>query len=263
MRTRLATIAATLLALTLALPLRAANYTDWWWGGAGLDGEGVNVGQQAGTVFVSWFTYDEQGNGMWVVFSGQFDSTGKVVSGAVYRTTGPALGATYDPAKVNRTPVGDATLTFLDMHRATFAWNVNGKSGSLPLVRQTYGASVIAGNFEGYTSGNLQCPGTGPYPMPTDTPVYAKGSMSISTAYGGTTGVYQFGTTACTWTGTAAQSGQLVHIAGNTTCPGTIGAGSIDLTLFVLDHAVVGWQKSSSAANGCVQTEQFSLIRSE
>ena len=261
MRTRYANIAAALIALAVAAPLRAANYTDWWWGGSALDGEGVNVGQQANTVFVSWFTYDEQGNGMWVVFSGPLDSMGKVVSGLLYRTTGPALGTTYDPAKVIRTSVGNATLTFADMHNATFAWSVNGKSGSLALVRQTYGGSGFVGDFDGFTDGNLRCSTMGYDPMPTDMPVHSKGSLSMSTAGGVASGTAQFDAYTCSWTGAYAQSGQMVHITGHATCPTPLGPASLDLTLFVLNRAVVGWQKMSSMTTGCMQTEQFALVR--
>ena len=129
---RIRTIAIALVALAFTLPARAGNYTDWWWGGAAQDGQGVNVGQQANTVFVSWFTYDLQGDGMWVVFSGPLDSTGRV-TGTFFRTTGPALGTPFDKTKVLPTPVGTGTLTFTDMHHATFEWSVEGKSGTLPL----------------------------------------------------------------------------------------------------------------------------------
>jgi hypothetical protein len=260
MRIRNAGIAAGLFVLTFSLPSRAANYTDWWWGGLARDGEGVNVGQQADTVFVSWFTYDEQGNGMWVVFSGPLDGTGKIVNGLVYRTTGPALGTTYDPAKVNRMKVGNATLTFSDMHHATLDWSVNGKSGSLALVRETYGGSSIAGTFDGYTDGNLHCPGMGYYGMPTDTPVHSKGSLTISAAGGQASGSALFDAYTCSWTGAYAQSGQMVHVTGSASCP-MLGTASIDLTLFVLDRAIVGWQNMSSMSNGCMQIEQFSMVR--
>ena len=260
MRINHATLAAGFLALAVALPSRAANYTDWWWGGPALSGEGVNVGQQANTVFVSWFTYDEQGNGMWVVFSGPLDNTGKVVTGTLYRTTGPALGTTFDPTKVNAAPVGTGTLTFADMHRGTFAWSVNGKSGLLSLVRQTYGASTFDGNYDGYTDGDLSCPGMGYYPMPTDTPIHSKGTLSMAAAGGQVSGTALFDAYTCTWTGTYAQSGQMVHITGSAACPLPLGPSSLDLTLFVLDRAIVGWQKMFGTTTGCSQTEQFSVV---
>ncbi len=135
-------------------------------------GQGVNVGQQADTIFVSWFAYDEAGKGMWVVLSGQLDSTGHVVSGTFYRTTGPALGTTFDPAKVVATPVGNGTLTFSDMHHATLKWSVDGKAGTLDLVRQSYGASRLGGRYEGTTDGDLIVSGNGPRLEPMTMPMH-------------------------------------------------------------------------------------------
>ena len=275
MRIRIANIVSALCALTLAVHAHAANYTDWWWGGPAQSGQGINVGQQADTVFASWSTYDERGAGMWVVFSGPLDATGKVVSGPLYRTTGPALGATFDASKVTSTKVGDGTLTFTDMHHATFTWTVDGMHGTLALVRQTYGASTIAGDYDGFTDGNLHCDGMGMgggmgggmdmgmNPEPTEMAVHAQGSLSISVAGGEATGIATFDAHACQWTGSYAQSGQLVHITGTASCPSPMGASNLDLTLLVVDRALVGWQKTSmsSMMNNCVRMEQFSLLR--
>jgi hypothetical protein len=250
-----------LIAALVGLPARAANYTDWWWGGPALSGQGVNVGQQGNLVFVSWFAYDEQGDGMWVVFSGPLDAAGETVAGTFYRTIGPALGTPFDPGKVVATPVGTGSLAFADMHRATFAWNVAGKSGTVPLVRQTYGASRFAGDFDGVMAGNLHCPGDVYYPDPTDTPLREKGALSIAVAGDQAIGSVQYETFACGISGTFGQSGQMVHITGTTSCPSPVGMATLDLTLLVLDRAVVGWQKTLSMTTGCVRTEQFSMVR--
>jgi len=264
---------AAIAVLLIGPPAHAGNYTDWWWGGSAQSGQGVNVGQHGDMIFASWFTYDESGSGMWVVLSGPLDATGTIVSGTFYRTTGPALGAAFDPAKVVAAPVGTGTLTFADMHHASFDWNVDGKSGTLALVRQSYGATAIAGNYEGVTDGELNCSGMamgpGPMMMPTPMPpadMTIHGSMTLSITVSGSeaSGVATMGGAACSWTGAMAQSGQTVHILGTAACPAPLEMAALDLTLQVLDRTVVGWQKISSGMDmggmgGCMRTEQFAL----
>ena len=73
---RIRVVVAALVALLVGAPARAANYTDWWWGGSALTGQGLNVGQHGSMIFASWFAYDESGRGMWVVFSGPLNAAG-------------------------------------------------------------------------------------------------------------------------------------------------------------------------------------------
>jgi hypothetical protein len=273
-------IVVALVALLIGMPARAANYTDWWWGGAAQTGQGVNVGQHGDMIFASWFTYDESGNGMWVVFSGPLDASGSVVTGTFYRTTGPPLGTSFDPAKVVATPVGTGTLNFAGMHHATFNWSVDGKSGTLALVRQGYGAATIAGRYEGTTDGEQFCsdmmePGPMPMPMPMpmptpmppgDMPIHGPMTLSITVAGSDASGVVTVGGATCNWTGTATPSGQTVRILGTTTCPSSMGSAALDLTLLTLDRVLVGWQKISTGMGmgmgmgGCTRIEQFALV---
>ena len=267
--------AAALAVLLIGAPARAENYTDWWWGGSAQSGQGVNVGQHGGMIFASWFTYDESGAGMWVVFSGPLEASGTAVSGTLYRTTGPALGSAFDPAKVVAAPVGTGKLTFADMHNASFDWSVDGKSGTLALVRQSYGATSIAGNYEGITDGEISCSDmmTGPGPMimpipmrPSDMTIHGPMTLSVTVTGSEANGVETVGGSACTWTGTAAQSGQTVRILGTAMCPAPMGSAALDLTLLSLDRTMVGWQKISNAMGmvmgmgGCIRTEQFALV---
>jgi hypothetical protein len=131
---------------TFALESAAANYTDWWWNPA-QSGHGLNVGQQGNTVFLSWFTYDEAGQGMWVVLSGPL--AGNAVQGDFYRTTGPKLGEPFNPAAVAAAKVGTGRISFASLHSATFDWTVNAKSGSVALVRQSYGQPDPSGSYVG------------------------------------------------------------------------------------------------------------------
>jgi hypothetical protein len=141
-------------------PARAilANYEDWWWNPQ-QSGHGLNVGQQADVLFISWFTYDESGAGMWLVLSGTLN--GNSVTGDWIRTTGPMLGTAFDPTQVHRHVVGTGTITFSSLHDATLQWTVNGKSGTVPLVRQSWAVTPpLAGQHLGRMRLEVRvCPG--------------------------------------------------------------------------------------------------------
>src|SRR5687767_9491193 len=96
-----------ILAAWLAAPLFAsaqvASYEGLWWKSPANSesGWGLNITHQGSIIFATWFTYDRQGNGMWLVLpqadlqpsnydpyyggdSGTID-----YAGTVYSTTGP------------------------------------------------------------------------------------------------------------------------------------------------------------------------------
>lgn len=140
MRRLLTSVLLSLLSVTA----HAQLYSDWWWN-PDQSGQGINVGQEGNIAFMAWFTYDEGGDGMWLVMGGPM--SGASLDADLYRTTGPALGSTYNANAVVATKVGHGTLAFADTFNAIFTWAVNGKSGSLALVRETFGAPALSGLY--------------------------------------------------------------------------------------------------------------------
>jgi hypothetical protein len=118
-----------------------ANYQGIWWAAPANSesGWGLNLAHQGDTVFASWFTYDANGKGWWLVTTAQ--KTGaNTYSGKLYQTRGPAFNAaTFDPAAVVPTEVGTGTLTFTDASNGTFAYTVGTVSQSKAIVRQAFG----------------------------------------------------------------------------------------------------------------------------
>lgn len=117
------------------------NFGDLWWASpAGNEaGWGVNVQHQGDILFVTWFTYDANGKGMWLVGSEVRLTAPNTFSGALFRTTGPAFSASpWNPSQVGVTPVGTATFTFSDAANGTFAYSVNGLSQTKPITRQVF-----------------------------------------------------------------------------------------------------------------------------
>ncbi len=117
----------------------AMNVQGLWWGGASESGWGLNLTQQGEIVFATWFTYDANGKGEWLVMSdGQH--SGNTYSGTLYRTTGPAYSdPAFDPSRVARTPVGSMTLVFSDAGNGTMSATVDGVNVTKTITRQSFG----------------------------------------------------------------------------------------------------------------------------
>lgn len=107
--------------------VNAANYQDLWWAAGGIEaGWGINLAHQGDLIFATWFTYDFDGKPMWLSAAAPKSAQG-VYSGQLLRTTGPSFAAVpFDPAFVQRIPVGSVTFTFSNGNAGTFAYTVSG-----------------------------------------------------------------------------------------------------------------------------------------
>ena len=116
----------------------------WWASPAAVEsGWGLNIAHQGNTIFATWFTYDTDGSALWLVMpNGARTGSANIYTGDVYRTTGPAFGAAFDPSKVTSTPVGTASLSMLGPDNAVFAATINGSQIYKSITRQIYGAPV-------------------------------------------------------------------------------------------------------------------------
>ena len=103
-------------------------------------GWGLNIQHQGNILVATWFTYDNDGSGMWLIMSnGPQVSPGRY-TGTLYRTTGPGFNAVpFTPiGESNYTNVGALTLTFSDANTATMTYTVNGVTQSKPIGRLIY-----------------------------------------------------------------------------------------------------------------------------
>ncbi|APV49644.1 hypothetical protein BWI17_08115 [Betaproteobacteria bacterium GR16-43] len=116
-----------------------ANFTDLWWGGESQSGWGLNLTQHASNIiFGVWYTYDAAGKRQWIVMPGGQWTSSSTFTGALYITSGPPYNAPFNTANFHITPVGTGTLTFSNANTGTFAFTVNGVSGTKSIVRQPY-----------------------------------------------------------------------------------------------------------------------------
>lgn len=117
------------------------DYTDIWWN-ASESGWGMQISQHNNEIFAVWYTYDEQGNQLFIVLSGcnlqAFN--GSVCRGNLYRGTGsPYTLPTYNRALNTTVNIGEATLTFNNRDSATFAYRIGGTSITKQMTRFQFG----------------------------------------------------------------------------------------------------------------------------
>jgi hypothetical protein len=118
-----------------------SNYQGLWWN-PNESGWGVNLTHQADTLFATWFTYDANGKGLWLVMSNGAKTAPGSYTGALFRTTGSAFNVPFNKDSLTVTQVGTATFTFSDPSNGTFAYSVNGTSQSKPFTRELFGGGA-------------------------------------------------------------------------------------------------------------------------
>ena len=124
-------------------PAGSVNAQGLWWAspGASESGWGINFAQQGDVMFATWFTYDTDGSGLWLVMSNGRRTGTNTFSGELFRTTGPAFNSVpFNPSQVQRISVGNATVSFNSDSTGRLAATVNGVSIDKPITRQVFAA---------------------------------------------------------------------------------------------------------------------------
>jgi hypothetical protein len=118
------------------------NYQALWWSDPpnSESGWGLNITHQGDIVFATWFTYDVDGRGMWLVMPSGARAGAGAYSGLLYRTTGTPLASPWVASALAASEVGAGAFTFTDADHGTFAYTVNGVTQSKRITRQVFGA---------------------------------------------------------------------------------------------------------------------------
>ena len=117
------------------------------WLNSSESGWGINIVHQGDVLFATWFTYDTDGSGMWLVMSNGVHTGLGTFSGDLYRTTGPSFNAVPFASiefPRNYTRVGTMTLSFSDTNTGTMSYNVDGKTQSKSITRFNFVAQPPA-----------------------------------------------------------------------------------------------------------------------
>jgi murein DD-endopeptidase MepM/ murein hydrolase activator NlpD len=114
------------------------NYTDLWWN-ASESGWGVNLVHQGDAIFATWFTYDSDRGGLWLVMDDARAQPDGSFRGTIYRTTGvPLPQINGQPAQSGAAAVGTGTLRFPAPGQATFSYTVNGVTQQKSMTRYAF-----------------------------------------------------------------------------------------------------------------------------
>ncbi len=115
-----------------------ADLTDLYYN-AEEPGWGLAVSHQGGLMFLTWYVYDDAGRPVWYVASScAVNLEGGTCTGPLYRVTGPALGPTFDPSRVQAALVGQVDLGWLGPDFVQLSWTINGVPGTRRLARQLF-----------------------------------------------------------------------------------------------------------------------------
>ena len=100
----------------------------------------MNIQHEGSRLFVTWFTYDDNGRPWWLAMTADPQTGLAGFRGTLYDTTGPAFNSTpFDPRNVRTFARGQGTLTFTDAAQGTFSFTVNGISRTKAITQQVFG----------------------------------------------------------------------------------------------------------------------------
>ena len=208
------------LAILLALPARATEYTDLWWNPAE-SGWGLTVTHQGNVTFLAFFVFGADGKPTWFSSPAEFTQRDSALNpiyiGPLYQATGPYFGAAFNPDVVKVGAVGTATFAVTSPTTANLGYTVNGVPVTKSLVRQTFKLNAdVVGNFVGGMV--VLDEGCGTLPRPAPRPRQANTQAVIFGPAATTNITVGDDVNSCTTTGPYAQDGRLGHLAGGITC---------------------------------------------
>jgi hypothetical protein len=110
-------------------PPSATDYTGAW-SASSENGVGLSIIRgSTGSMGVIWYAYDPGRIPAWYILLNA-TLANNILTGQLYRFTGPAYNETWNQAIVQNSPVGTASLTFNSATSLTFAYTVNGFSAT-------------------------------------------------------------------------------------------------------------------------------------
>ncbi len=102
----------------------------WWYDKDAL-GSGISIEIQNSKLFMGWYTYDKNGNPIWMSAYGMV--TNDKFSGTLYKWHGWYIEDAYSLPTPE--PVGTANLDLTDDNSTIFTWTYNGISGNATMVK--------------------------------------------------------------------------------------------------------------------------------
>lgn len=220
----------TVLAMAVGAPgvlmaaVPPANYADHW-NNAAEPGWGLSITQNADILFGALYIYDTGSLPTWysgtLTFVSENGGT-RSYSGALFKTSGPALGQPYNPALLTYRQVGTMTIEFPDDAHGLLTYTIDSIGATKSIERFTFAPNQITGAYVGSMSDvTFGCANPANDGKVSSDP----GPFTIALENGQT--VMRF--PGCTVNGTFTQQGQVGTIQGTYGCTNG-GNGTIKYT---------------------------------
>lgn len=241
-----------------------SNYNDLWWD-PNESGWGMNIAQQASTLFLTFFIYGADSKPTWV--TGQLSKTGEstfgqpIFTGDMIATTGPYYGDLFNELSVTRRRVGTVTFSPADAVSGTLTYTIDGVSVSKVVVRQTLVNDDLSGNYLGVSYLLWDCP-------PDNIAVTTSATQGTISQSGKQFRYEEIEdrVNVCTWAGTWTQQGVLGRVEGTVNCTdgmnGTFAMSEVASSPLAVSgrlSANVTINRPQSAS--CTLAGKFSLLR--
>ena len=208
-----------LAACLASLGVRASAYSDLWYSPQE-SGWGMNVVQQDEVAFITLFVYGADGSPAWY-----FAPDARLVSirghdglprfaGTLFRSRGPRVGATFDPAQVALAPVGEIAIEAVAFDRMVVQYTADGVSVQRELVRQTWRLPKIGPFYLGSFNLRQVRPGSGLFGV---LDLQAEVVFIVDNGMGHLVADDNLGRR-CEYLGPYVQAGKIGAFAGNYTC---------------------------------------------
>ena len=207
-------VAGALAATPPAAATTSLNYSDLW-STTNEQGWGINISQQADTLFVTLFVYDGGETAVWYSATLTYQSTSGGAArygGTLYQTSGsPFFAQPYNPAILKYRDVGLITIDFGDDAHGLLNYTVNGAGATKQISRLTFAPQNVAGKYIGSTQDiTYGCAN----PSLDNRVTTDVGPIKITQS--GASIVIEQPT--CKFTGTYTQQGQIGRAVGDYTC---------------------------------------------
>ncbi|HEX6635425.1 MAG TPA: hypothetical protein VF038_15770 [Usitatibacter sp.] len=215
-------------ALAAAPKMEGTGWRNAMWFVPSESGWGLNVIEQADTLFATLFVYDTQGKPHWYVASdlAQSGSTADgtaVNSGPLYEATGAYFGAaSFDPSAVKYREVGTMSFQVHGPGTATLTYSVDNVTVTKNLASFTFARNDTSGTYKGQIADASG--GHDPAVITIDD-AGDRITMRIQGMYGGT----------CDYAGPSRQLGEAIYASGTVSC------GFADSADFVLEDVLVSF----------------------
>lgn len=132
----------------------ASNYSDLWWSPAS-SGWGVHLSHVGDNVFATWYTYDADGEAIFLVGAAAKQADGSYSGPLVRQRDGtPFTDIDGAPPSSGADAVGTVTLRFSDGEHASFGYTIGNVTQTKSITRLQFGSTASVCTVEPYTTGN-------------------------------------------------------------------------------------------------------------